>query len=178
MELTREGIRTQNWAKTCEIQEGFSSVTQSCPTLRDPTDCSKPGFPVHHQLLELTQIHVHPIISFSVIPFSSHLQSSPASGSFPMSQLFASGGQSIRALVSALVFPMNIQDWFPLGLTGLISLQFKGLSELFCSTTVQKHQFFCAQPSLSSNSHICTWYWKSHSFDYRDLCQQNDISAF
>ena len=130
MEFTREGIRTQNWAKTCEIQEGFSSVTQSCPTLHDPTDCSKPGFPVHHQLLELTQIHVHPIISFSVIPFS-HLQSVPASGSFPMSQFFVSGGQSIGVSASASVLPMNIQDWFPLGLTDLITLQSDWFDLLF-----------------------------------------------
>ena len=141
MELTREGIRTQNWAKTCEIQEGFSSVTQSCPTLHDPTDCSKPGFPVHHQLLELTQIHVHPIISFSVIPFSSHLQSVPASGSFPMSQFFVSGGQSIGVSASASVLPMNLQDLFLLGWTSLISLLSKGLSRVFSNTTVQKHQF-------------------------------------
>ena len=86
----------------------FTSVTQSCPTLCDPMDCSTPGLPVHHQLPEFTQTHVHPAISSSVIPFSSCLQSFPASGSFPMSQFFASGGQSIG--VSALVLPMNIWD--------------------------------------------------------------------
>ena len=118
----------------------------------------------------------HPTISSSVAPFSSCLQSFPASGSFPVSQLFTSGGQSIGA--SASVLPMNIQDWFPLGLTGLISLQFKGLSRLFCSTTVQKRQFFGAQPSLSSNSHICTWLLENHSFKYMDLCRQSDVSAF
>ena len=96
-------------------------------------DCSTPGFPVHHQLLELTQTHVqsrwcHPTISSSVLPFSSSLLSFPASGSFPMSQFFASGGQSIGT--SASVLPMNFQDWLPLGLTGLISLQSKGLSSL------------------------------------------------
>ena len=83
------------------------------------------------------------------------LQSFPASGSFPVSQLFASGGQSIGA--SASVLPMNIQDWFPLGLTGLISLLSKGLSSVFSSTTIWKRQFFSAQPSLWSNSHIHTW---------------------
>ena len=98
----------------------------------------------------------HPVISSSVIPFSSHLQSFPASGSFLMSQLLASGGQSIGASASASVLPMIIQDWFPLGLTSLISLQSKGLSRVF-STTVQKHKFFVAQPSLCSNSHIHTW---------------------
>ena len=90
----------------------------------------------------------HPTISSSVIPFSSCLQSFPASGPFPMSQLFISGGQSIGASVSASVLPMNVQDWFPLGLTGLISLQSKGLSVVFSNTTVQKLQFFGAQLSL------------------------------
>ena len=99
----------------------------------------------------------HPTISSSVIPFSSCLPSLPASGSFPVSQLFTSGGQSIGASTSALVFPMNIQGWFPLGLIGLISLLYKGLSRGFSKTTVQKHQFFGAQPSLWSNSHIHTW---------------------
>ena len=84
----------------------------------------------------------HPTISSSVVPFSSCLQSFPVSGSFLMSWLFISGGQSIGASASASIFPKNIQDWFPLGLTGLISLQSKGLSRVFSSTTVQKHQFF------------------------------------
>ena len=99
----------------------------------------------------------YPTISSSVIPFSSCLQSFPALGSFLMSQLFVSGGQSIGASASASVLPMNIQDWFPLGLTGLISLQSKGLSKVFSNTTVQKHQSFGAQPSSQSNSHIHTW---------------------
>ena len=97
----------------------------------------------------------HPNISSSVITFSSYLQSFPASGSFLM--LFASGGQSIGASASASILPMNIQDWFPLGLTDLISLQSKGLSRVFANTTVQKHQFFSAQLSSQSNSHIHTW---------------------
>ena len=99
----------------------------------------------------------HPTISSSVIPFSSHLQSFTGSGSFQMSQFFASGGQSIRASASGSVLPMNIQDWFPLGLTGLISLLSKGLSRVFSSTTIQKHHFFGTQPSLWSNSHIWIW---------------------
>ena len=99
----------------------------------------------------------HPTISSSVIPFSSRLQSCPASGSFLMRWLFTSGGQSIRVSTSASVLPMNIQDWFPLGLTGLISLQSKGLSRVFSNTTVQKYQFFGAQPSLWSDSHIHVW---------------------
>ena len=96
----------------------------------------------------------HPTISSSVVPFSSHLQSFPASGSFPMSQLFASGGQSIGVSASTSVLPMNIQDWLPLGWTGWISLQSKGLSRVFSSTIIRKHQFFDVQPSLWFNSHI------------------------
>ena len=99
----------------------------------------------------------HPTISSSVILFSSRLQSFPASGSFQMSQFFTSGSQSIRVSALASVLPMNTQDWFPLGWTGWISLQSKGLSRVFTSTTVQKHQFFSAQPSLWSNSQIHTW---------------------
>ena len=99
----------------------------------------------------------HPAISSSAVPFSSHPKSLPASGSFPMSQLFAWGGQSIRVSASASVLPMNTQDWSPLECTGWISLQSKGLSRVFSNTTVQKHQFFGTQPSLLSNSHIHTW---------------------
>ena len=99
----------------------------------------------------------HPTISCSVIPFSSHLQSFPASGSFWMSQFFASGGQSIGVSASASVFPKNSQDWFPLRLTGLISLQSKGLSRVFSNTMVQKYKFFGTQLSSQSNSHIHTW---------------------
>ena len=141
----------------------FSSVAQSCPTLCEPMDCSTSGLPIHHQLPEFTQTQCslsrrcHPTISSSVVPFSSHLQSFPASGSFPVSQLFVSGGQSIGISASALVLPVNIQDLFPLGWTGWISLQSKGLSRVFSNTTVWNHQFFSAQPSLQSNSHIHTW---------------------
>ena len=92
----------------------------------------------------------------SVIPFSSWLQSFPASGSFPMSWLFSSGGQNIGTSASASILPVNIQDWFPLGWTGLISLKSKGLSRVFSNTTVQKHQFSSFQLSLWSNSHIHT----------------------
>ena len=99
----------------------------------------------------------HPTISSSVIPFSSCLQSFPASGSFPMSHLFSLGGQNNGASASSSVLPINIQDWFPSGLTGLISLQSKGLSRVFFNTTGQKHQFLRAQPSLWSNTHIHTW---------------------
>ena len=99
----------------------------------------------------------HPTILFSVIPFFSCLLSFPASGSFPMNRLFVSGGQSTGASASASVLPLNIQGWCPLGWTGWISLQSKGLSRVFSNTTVQKHQFFSAQPSLWSNSSIRTW---------------------
>ena len=99
----------------------------------------------------------HPVISSSVIPFSPCLQSFPASGSFQMSQFFTSGGLSIGAWATASFLPMNIQDCFPLGWTGWISLLFKGLSRVFSNTTVQKHQFFSTQLSLWSNSHIHTW---------------------
>ena len=98
----------------------------------------------------------HPAISSSVVPFSSCPQSLPASASFPMSQLFTWGGQSIGVSASASVLPMNTQDWSPLRWTSWISLQFKGLSRVFSNTTVQKHQFFGAQLSSQSNSHICT----------------------
>ena len=97
----------------------------------------------------------HPTISSSVVPFSSCPQSFPASGSFPVSQFFVSGGQSIG--VSASVLPMSTQDWSPLGWTGWISLQAKGLSRVFSNTTIRKHQFFGTQLSLQSNSHIHTW---------------------
>ena len=106
-----------------------------------------------------------PTISSSVVPFSSCLQCFPASGSFPMSQFFTSGDQSIGTSASVSVLPMNIQGWFPLGLTGWISLQSKGLSRVFSNITVQKHLFFGAQPSLWSNSHVQNDYWKNHSLD-------------
>ena len=98
----------------------------------------------------------HPNISSSVVPFSSRLQSFPVSGSFPMSQFFTSGGQSIGVSASASVLPVNIQDWFPLGVIGFISLESKGLSRVFSSTPISKHQFFSTQPSWF-NSHIHTW---------------------
>ena len=113
-------------------------------------------------------------------PFSFCFQSFPALGSFPVRQLFTSGGQCVgaSASASASVLPKNIQDWFPLGLTGWISLLSKGLWRVFSSTTVWKHQFFVAQllygPTLTSIHD----YWKSHSFDYMDLCEQSDVSAF
>ena len=123
-------------------------------TTAHQASCSLPTPRVYPNSCSLSQ-WCHPTISSSVIPFSSCPQSFPASGSFPMSQLFASVGQSIAA--SASVLPMNIQDWFPLGWTGWISLQSKGLSRVFSNTTVQKQQFFSTQLSLYSNLHIHTW---------------------
>ena len=141
----------------------FSSVKFSHSVVSDcdPMNRSTPGLPVHQQLPEFTQTHVHRVsdathISFSVNPFSCpHFL--PASGSFPMSQFFTSGGQSIGASASASVLPVNTQDWSPLGWTGWISLQSKGFSRVFSSMTVQKHQFFGAQLSSQSKSHIHTW---------------------
>ena len=121
---------------------------------RPPYPSSTPK--VHPNSCALSQWW-HPTISSSVIPFSSCPQSLPASGSFPMSQLFAWGGQSTGVSASASVLPMNTQDWFPSEWTGWISLQSKGLSGVFSSTTVQKHQFFSTQISSQSNSHIHTW---------------------
>ena len=138
----------------------FSSVAQTCLTLCNPMDRSRPGFSVHHQLPESTQTHIHwwchPAISSSVAPFSSCPQSLPASGSFPMSQHFTWGGQCTGVSASASVLPMNTQDWSSSGWTGWISLQSKGLSRVFSNTTVQKHQFFDSQLSSQSNSHIHT----------------------
>ena len=138
------------------------SVTRSCLTLCEPMDCSMPVSSVLYYLPEFAQTHVHCAgdaikSSYPLLP-----PSSPALGlsqlqSLPVSQLFTSGGWSIRASASGSVLPMNSQDWFPLGVTGLIFLQSKGLSSVFSSTTVWKHRFFSTRPSLWSSSHICTW---------------------
>ena len=124
--ITKSWTRLSDFTTTSQPSVQFSSVTPSRPTLCDPMNRSTPGLPVHHQLPELTQTRpfswwCHPTTSSSVIPFSSHLQSFPASGSFHMSQFFTSGGQSIGVSTSASVLPINIQDWFPLGLTGWFS---------------------------------------------------------
>ena len=128
-----------HWLSCSSVQ--FSSVAQSYLTLCDPMNCNMPGLPVHHQLLESTQTHVHCVgdaiqPSHPLVPFSSCPQSFPASGSFPMSQLFVSSGQSIGVSASTSVLPMNTQDWFPLGWTGWISLQSKGLTRVFSNTTI------------------------------------------
>ena len=160
-----------NWTGTSDkrrnfvILSQFSSLAQFCLTLCDPMNCSTLGLPVHHQLPESIQTHVHrvgdaiqpshPLSSPSptVLPFSYCPQSFPASGSFQMSQLFTSGGQSIGVSASTSVLPVNTQDWSPLGWTGWISLHSKGLLRVFSNTTVQKHQFFGAQLSLVQLSH-------------------------
>ena len=140
------------------------SVTKSCPALWDPMNSSTPGFPVLHCLHEFGQTHVHWCLSDAVQP--SHPLSPPSplalslpqhQGFFPMSRVFKSGGQNIGASASASVLPMHIQDWFLLGLTGVISLQSKQLLRVFFYTTVWKHPFFGTQPSLWSNFHIHTW---------------------
>ena len=158
----------------------ISSVQFSCSVVSDSlwpyglqhtrSPCPSPTPRVYSNLCPLSR-WCHPTISSSVVPLSSHLQSSPVSGSFQMSQFFTSGGQRIGVSASASVLPMNTQDWSPLGWTGWISLQSKGLSRVF-NTTVQKHQFLGAQLSLQSNSHIHTgwlvWgkmWWSDHSLE-------------
>ena len=141
----------------------FSSVTQSCPTLCDPMNRSTPGLPVHHQLSESTQTHIHWVgdaiqPSHPLSSFSSRPQSFPASESFPMSQLFA---WSIGVSASASVLPMNTQVLSPLGWTGWISLQSKGLSRVFSNTTVQKHQFFGAQIQLQLLKYVLRMKWET-----------------
>ena len=147
-------------------------------------DCSTPDFHVHYYLLELLKF-----MSVESVILSNHLilcyplllsSILPSVRIFLMSWLFASGGERIGASASASAsfLPMNIQGSFPLGLTHLISLQSKGLSRMFSSTTVGKHQFFGVQPSLWSNSHICTGLLENHRFDYIELCWQSDAFAF
>ena len=148
----------------------FSSAAQSCPTLCNPMDCSTSGLPVHHQLPEPTQTHVHQV-SDAIQP--SHPLSSPSPPapnpshhqSFPMSQLFTWGGQSTGVSALASVLPMNIQDWFPLGWISWISLQSKGLSKVFSNTTVQKHHSSTINFLYSTTLTSIHDYWKNHRFD-------------
>ena len=175
---------TLNFHCFCNKFGCYCSVTESCQILCHPMDCNTPGFPVLRCLLEFAQTHVHWVSdaiqpSHPLLPLFLLLpQSFPASGSLPLSQLFASGGQSIGASAWASVLPMNIQRWFSLELIGLMSLQSTGLSSIFSSTTAQKHQLFSVSflycPILTS-AHD---YWKKHSFDCMDFCWQSDISAF
>ena len=149
---------------TNQVEVQFSSVQSlSCVRLfvihglqHSRLPCPSPTPRAYSNSCALSQ-WCHPTSSSSVTPFSSRLQSFPAPESFLMSQFFEWGGQSIGASASTSVLPMNLQDWFPLGWTGWISLQSKGLSRVFSNTTVQKHQFFGTQLSLWSNSSIHTW---------------------
>ena len=173
LEVVPTNLWLQNSSRWSSVQ--FSSVTQSCLILCKSIDCSIPGFSVHHQLLELLKIMsielvmpsnqlilcrpflLLPSIFPSIRVFSFFLFFFFLSASFQKSQLFTSGGQSIGVSASASVLPMNIQDWFPLGSTGFISLQSKGLLRVFSNITGQKHQFFGTQLSLWCNSLIHTW---------------------
>ena len=146
------------------------SVIKSCPTLCYPIDCSMPAFPALHSLLEFVQTHVHWVgdviqPSHPMFPFSSCPQSFPASGSFPMSRLLASGGQNIGASASVSAFPINIQGWFPLGLTGLISLLSKGLSRVFTSSTIWEKV-----TEHHRNDNMGLWTWMP--------CQVNQLHGF
>ena len=136
------------------------------------------SFTISRSLLKLTSIEMPSNHLILCCPFSSRLQSLPASGSFPRSWLFTSGGQSIGASTSASVLPVNTQSLFPLGLTGLISLLSKGLSRVFSNITIQKHQFFNTQPLYGPTLTSIHDYWKNHTFDSTDICQQNDVSDF
>ena len=140
----------------------FRSVAQSCPTLCDPMNRSTPGLPVHHQLLEFTQTHIHRIGDTIQPPHPLSSPSPPAPNASQHQSLFqwinaAWGGQSTGVSALASFLPKKSQSWSPSEWTGWISLQSKGLSRVFSNTTVQKHQFFGAQPSSQSNSHIYTW---------------------
>ena len=150
------------------------SVMSDC----DPMDCSMQGFPALNYLQEFVQAQVHWVSDVIQPP---HLLSplSPVTWSFPMIGLLASGAQIIGASTSASVLPMHIQGWFPLGLTGWISLLSKGLSRVFSNITIQKHQLFCAQPLYGPTLASIYDYWKKHSFDYTDLSWhlQNDFTC-
>ena len=151
-----------------------AKLLQPCPALCKPMDCRTPGSPRVCSHSCPSRCWCHPTISSSVIPFSC-FQSFPASRSFPMIQLFISGGQNIGA--SAWVLPMNIQGRLPLRLTCLISLLSKRLSRIFSSTTVQKHQFFKSIKLSLLVGAVFTAvheYWKNHSFDYTKLCRQRE----
>ena len=151
----------------------------SCLTLCDPMDWSLSGFAVHNQLPELAQTHVHRV-SDAIQPSHPRLPLLFLSSvlPIPVSQFFPSGGQTIGISASASVLPMNIQDWFPLGWTGLTPCSPRDSQEFSSNTTVQKHQFFSAQFSLWYISHICTWLLEKPQLWLRGLCRQSDASAF
>ena len=166
-----------------EIFLQFSSVVQSCPMLCDPMNHSIPGLPVRHHLPEFTQTHVHRVRDAIQPPHPLSSPSPPAPNpsqhqSFPMSQLFAWGGQSTGVSALASFLPKKSQGWPPSEWTGWISLQSKGLSRVFSNTTVQKHQFFGTQLSSQSNSRIHTWLLKKTIALTRWTCWQSNVSAF
>ena len=149
-----------NWGvHRCSVQFSYSVMSDSLQPhglQHAKPPCPSPTHGVYSNSCPLSR-WCHPAISSSVVPFSSWPQSLPASGSFPMNQLFAWGSQSIGVSALSSILPKNTQDWSPLGWTGWISLQCKGLSRVFFNTTVQKHQYLGTQLSLWSNSHIHTW---------------------
>ena len=178
----------QSWFKLLIVLNSSiccCSVAQLCLTLYNPMDCSTPGFPVLHHLLELAQTHVH-WVGDAIQPHPSHPLSSPSPPAFSLfyhQNLFQRAcsshqlARSIRASASAPVLPVNIQDWFPLVLTGLISSQFKGLSRVFSNTTVQRQQLF-GTPPFYCLALISVHGLKNYSSDYMDLCRQSNVSAF
>ena len=173
LELVRDLSWTEIWRSHISSSVQFSHSVMSFSLrqhARPPCPSSTPGV-YSNSCPSSRWCHTS-----SVVPFSSCPQSLPASGSFPMSQLSTWSGQSTGVSASASVLPMNIQGWFPLGWTGWISLQSKGLSRTFSNTTVQKHNFFGTQLCSQSNSHIHTW--PLDSLDQKDLCWQSNISAF
>ena len=152
-------ITIHGWDTFSSVQFSHSVVSDSLQpheSQHPRPPCPSPSPGVHSNSCPSSR-WCYPAISSSVIPFSSCPQLLPASESFPMSQLFAWGGQSTGVSALASVLPKNTQDWSPLGWTSWISLQSKGLSRVFSNTTVQKHQFFCAELSSQSNFHIHTW---------------------
>ena len=160
-------VRILEWISQAVSQ--FSSSVVSYSLWPHEPQCSRPPCPsptpgVYPNSYPLSR-WCHTTISSSVVPFSSCPQSFPASGSFQMSQLFSSGGRSIGVSASTSVLPMNIQDWSPLGCTGWISLQSKGLLRVFSNTTVQKHQFFSTQLFYSPTLTSIHNHWKNHSLD-------------
>ena len=169
----------KNWGRFLSVQ--FSSVAQSYPTLCDPMNCSTPGLPVHHQLPEFTQTHVHQVSDAIQPSLRLSSPSPPAPNpsqhqSFPVSQLFTWGGPSTGVSALASFFPKNTQDWSPSEWTGWISLQSKGLSLLqhhSSKASILRHSAFFSPTLPSIHDH-----WKNHSLDYMHLCWQSNVSAF
>ena len=158
-------------------------MAQLCPNLCNPMDCSTPGLPVlaisqsFPKFMSIDQ-WCHPAISSSDVLFFFYLQSFPASGTFPRSQLFTSDYQNTGASGWASLFPLSIHGWFLLRLTSVISLLSQGLSGVFSSTTLRRRRFFGILPSLWPSSHNLYEHWEDHSLDYIDYNWQSDVSAF